>query len=95
MNKRFLVAVDGSDHAWKALDVATDLAKLSGASLTILHVVPFEPMPDGLQEYAQMEGIAIEEMNARFHYSRALGEFVKRQPHLWLGWQACDVRRGP
>ncbi len=74
MSKTYLVAVDGSDHGWKALDVAANLAKTSGATLTILHVVPYEPMPDGLQQYAEMEGIAAEELSARFHYGRALGD---------------------
>jgi nucleotide-binding universal stress UspA family protein len=31
MIKKFLVAVDGSDHGWKALDMAASLAKLSDA----------------------------------------------------------------
>ena len=78
MSKTYLVAVDGSDHGWKALDLAANLAKTSGATLIILHVVPYEPMPDGLQEYAEMEGIAVEELSARFHYGRALGDRLTR-----------------
>ncbi len=79
MSKTYLVAIDGSDHGWKALELAANLAKASGATLTILHVVPYEPIPDGLQEYAQMEGIAIEELSARFHYGRALGDRLTRE----------------
>ena len=60
MSKKFLVAVDGSDHGWKALDLATDLAAVSDAELIILHVVSYEPMPEGLQQYAKIEGIPIE-----------------------------------
>ena len=29
MGKKFLVAVDGSEHGWKAADLAADLAKAS------------------------------------------------------------------
>ena len=79
MSKTYLVAVDGSEHGWKALDLAANQAKASGATLMILHVVPYEPMPEGLQEYAEMEGIAIEELSARFHYGRALGDRLTRE----------------
>ena len=43
MFKTILVATDGSDQANKALDAALDLARLNGASLTILTAT--EPMP--------------------------------------------------
>ena len=39
MFKTILVAVDGSDHSWKALDLAAEMAKSHGAKLSILHVV--------------------------------------------------------
>ena len=38
--KRILVAVDGSEVSLKAVDHAARLAKLEGASLTALHVIP-------------------------------------------------------
>jgi nucleotide-binding universal stress UspA family protein len=76
MSKKFLVAVDGSDHGWKALDLATDLAAVSDAELILLHVVPYEPMPEGLEQYAKIEGIPVEEMKAQFHYSTAIGDRI-------------------
>jgi len=76
MNKKFLVAVDGSDHGWKALDLATDLAAVSDAELIILHVVSYEPVPEGLQQYAKVEGIPVEDLKAQFHYSKAIGDKV-------------------
>lgn len=74
MVEKILVAIDGSDQAWRAQDLASDIAKLYGAELTILHVIPYETLPKGLRAYAQVEGVPIEEETARFHYSRTLGD---------------------
>ena len=38
--KRILVAVDGSEHAQRALDVALDLAPQLGSVITLAYVVP-------------------------------------------------------
>ncbi len=78
MSKKFLVAVDGSDHARKALDLAADLAKASGAELVILHVVRYEPLPEGLKEYARMEGIPEEEERARYHFGHVTGDRITK-----------------
>jgi nucleotide-binding universal stress UspA family protein len=45
MIKKILAAIDGSEHAWKALDLATDMAQQHSAQLIVLHVVRFEPLP--------------------------------------------------
>jgi len=37
---RILVAYDGSEQAWKALELAAKMAKGCGAKLYIIHVVP-------------------------------------------------------
>ena len=76
MSKKFLVAVDGSTHAWKALDLATDLAIVADAELVILHVVPYEEVPDALLEFARVERVPGEEMGARHHYRRAIGDKI-------------------
>jgi nucleotide-binding universal stress UspA family protein len=76
MSKKFLVAVDGSDHGWKALDLASDLANVSDAELVILHVVPYEPMPEELEQFAKDEGIPIEEQRGRYHYGRLIGDKI-------------------
>jgi len=74
MSKKFLVAIDGSEHGWKALDTAAEMAKGMGATLSILHVVPYEPLPHGLAEFAKIEGVSVDEETARFHTDRALGD---------------------
>jgi nucleotide-binding universal stress UspA family protein len=74
--EQFLVAVDGSDHGWKALDMAASLAKLSDAELIIMHVVPYVGLSEGLKQFAKAEGIPIEEASARYHTSKTLADTV-------------------
>ena len=75
---KILVAVDGSEHGWKALDLAIGLAKSGDVELFILHVVPYEPLPRGLRDFAEAENLPIEEEHARYHYARTLGDAVTR-----------------
>jgi nucleotide-binding universal stress UspA family protein len=76
MTEKFLVAVDGSDHGWRALELAADLAKLSDAELIVLHVVPYEAISEALKQFAKAEGIQIEEESARFHAGRTLADAI-------------------
>ena len=79
MNKKFLAAVDGSEHGWKALDWATHLAIVSNAELLILHVIPNEPIPEGLKKFAEVEGLSSQEVEARHHLSRTIGDKIARE----------------
>ena len=45
MFKSIVTAVDGSAHARKAVDIASDLTAKYGARLTIIHVVGSGPFP--------------------------------------------------
>jgi len=54
MFKSIMVAVDGSDHARKAVEMASDLAKLHGAKLEIFHVVNFQ-VPENLGHMVEVE----------------------------------------
>lgn len=76
MSKKFMVAVDGSDHGWKALDLAINLANHSNAELVIVHVVPNEPMPKGLERFAEVEGVSVVDQMARYHETRAIGDRI-------------------
>lgn len=78
MIKAIMAAIDGSEHAWKALDLAADIAKQHGARLIVLHVVLFEPVSESLREFAKTEGLALEEETARFHFARTLGDRLTR-----------------
>jgi len=55
MFKSVLVAVDGSDHARKALRIAADIADLYKTPLTVLHVVTGEQVGDELRHMAEVE----------------------------------------
>lgn len=79
MISKILVAIDGSESAWKALDLACDLATQYDAKVIALHVVPYEPLPQALRAFASAEHIRLEEENARFHYSRTLGDNLTRE----------------
>ncbi len=76
MAKTFVVAVDGSKQGWKALDMATVQAQASSADLIVAHIVPFESMPEALETWAEIEGMTRDEMRARFHQKRALGDHI-------------------
>lgn len=76
MVRKILAAIDGSEHAWKALDLAADMAKQQGAQLIVLHVVPFEPMSAALRDFAEAEHIPVEEEAARIRYARTLGDHL-------------------
>lgn len=78
MMKKILAAVDGSEHAWKALDLAADMAKQHGAQLIVLHVVPFEPMSEALRAFAEAEHMPVEEEEGRYHFARTLGDHLTR-----------------
>lgn len=78
MINKILAAIDGSEHAWKALDLAADMAKQHGARLIVLHVVPFEPMSEVLRAFAEAEQMPVEEEEGRYHYARTLGDHLTR-----------------
>ena len=67
MSKKYLVAVDGSDHAWKAVDMACDLAGQSKAEVIAVHVVRKESYPEDPK------------LAAHYHYRKDQGAEINRQ----------------
>ena len=57
MVKKILVPVDGSGHANKAVGFATELASKYNADIVLVHVVPHEPLPRELKEFAEVEHV--------------------------------------
>lgn len=57
MNEKILVPLDGSKHAFKALDYACDLAEKYGSTLVLLHVVTSRELPEAVRQYVEVEHI--------------------------------------
>lgn len=76
MSKKYLAAVDGSDHGWRALGLAVDMALATQAELIVLHVVAHEPNLNGLTHFAQIEGMRAEELTARYHLGKEIGDGI-------------------
>jgi nucleotide-binding universal stress UspA family protein len=55
MIKRILVAMDGSDHANKALDVACEMAARFDAELIAMHVIPEKSISQAERRLAEAE----------------------------------------
>jgi len=55
MIEHILVPIDGSDHAWKALDIACILAQSAKADLTMVHIATDRPLSEDEQRFASVE----------------------------------------
>ena len=53
--QRVLVALDGSDHARRALDLACAIAQRFGAELLVLHVISRKPLSEAERKMAAVE----------------------------------------
>ena len=57
MFKNVLVATDGSDHANKAVDLASDMAAKHGAALTVLSVIEGGALTEDARRLAREKGV--------------------------------------
>lgn len=72
---RILVAVDGSEHSRKAVDLAVDLAKKWGSEIYLIHVLEEKKVPDEFREFARVERVPVSEyFNLVCQTSGFLGE---------------------
>ena len=55
--KRFLVAVDGSVHSKKAVDMAIDMASKGLDEIILIHVREERQFPEGAERFMKIEGI--------------------------------------
>jgi nucleotide-binding universal stress UspA family protein len=57
MNKKILVPIDGSEQAFKAIDVAAKLAHDDNVEIVLLNVVGREQLPAAVRRFAEVEHI--------------------------------------
>jgi len=55
MFNNILIANDGSEHAYKAMSIAANLASTYNAKLIILHVLMHGKVPEGFRRMAEVE----------------------------------------
>lgn len=55
MISRILIAVDGSPHSTKAVDVGSLIGAALGAKILLLHVVKLEKIPEAMRQFAKTE----------------------------------------
>ncbi len=58
MISNILIAVDGSRHTLKAVEIGAEVAKGVGAKVLLYHVVKPYSLPDSLKEFAKAEHMA-------------------------------------
>jgi len=74
MIKTIVVALDGSDHAMKAVELAAEVASQTGATLHLVHVVPKTRLAYGAEEFARTEHI---DAPASLAFALAENEVIK------------------
>ena len=90
MSTTFVVAVDGSESGWKALDLAATLAKLWAAQLVLVHVVSFQPLSQDLEAWAEIEGLTARTLRGQVNYRRTLGDRIIAEGEALIGKKGFD-----
>jgi len=72
---RITVAVDGSAHASLALDMAIDLTRRYGASLTVIAIAPLQPVYVAPNEPFVAPGVPVSDLP---RYQKVVEEAVQR-----------------
>jgi nucleotide-binding universal stress UspA family protein len=87
MFKTILHANDGSDHAFKALDLAISTAKRDGAALHMVCVEEIPPMPEYIEEIRETRATAARRFHRVIQRSRGMAERngVKLEAHAKAG----------
>ena len=74
MFKKILQANDGSDPAFRALQLAITIAKQNAAELHSVSVEEIPPMPEFIEEVRETRGIAARRFHPVLQRARALAE---------------------
>ena len=84
MFKKILVAVDGSDHAQKAVAIAGNLAGRYDAELVVAHVQTGQPVPEGLRHMAEVEHLTGPRRTEPPHLGRLSIEIISKSDEAQL-----------
>lgn len=87
MFKKILHANDGSDPAFRALQLAITIAKQNGADLHSVSVEEIPPMPEFIEEVRETRGVAARRFHPVLQRARAMAEQqgVTLQTHVLAG----------
>jgi nucleotide-binding universal stress UspA family protein len=93
MFSKILHANDGSDHAFKALALALDIARQNKSELHMISVEEIDYMPEFIEEVRQETGTAARRFHTVLQRARAMAEQhdVKLQTHIVAGHPVRDV----
>jgi nucleotide-binding universal stress UspA family protein len=93
MFSKILHANDGSEHAFKALSLAIEIAKQNNSELHMVSVEEIDYMPEFIEEVRQETGTAARRFRPVLQRARAMAEErqVKIQTHVLAGHPVRDV----
>jgi nucleotide-binding universal stress UspA family protein len=93
MFSKILHANDGSDHAFKALALALEIARQNKSELHMISVEEVDYMPEFIEEVRQEAGTAARRFHTVLQRARAMAEQhdVKLQTHIVAGHPVRDV----
>ena len=93
MFSKILHANDGSEHAFKALSMAIEIAKQNNSELHMVSVEEIDYMPEFIEEVRQETGTAARRFHAVLQRARAMAEEhqVKIQTHVLAGHPVRDI----
>ena len=93
MFKTILHANDGSDHAFKALSFAIDIAKQNKAELHMVSIEEIPSMPEYIEEVREEKGTAARRYHAVVQRANAMAQerHVKLQTHILAGHPVRDI----
>lgn len=87
MYNKILVPMDGSEQAFKALDIAAELVDKPEGALCLLHVVPKNALPDGIEEWATAEHV---NESTEWLYEHSVGERILDSAHQRARAMGCE-----
>lgn len=89
--KRLLVAVDGSEQSYKAIRLASKIARSMGAEITLLYVMEMKDMPTLIAE-AEVNGLEQRGQNVLIDGTEiAFGEGVETKTVMLRGHPANQI----